>query len=189
MKEDLGIRRHLSNRPSKPATGFLERHRSRQTYLGECKVTQTTRGDMQSSETARTLDEPEAPPSDALTVYFDGSCALCTAEIDYYSSRRGSEVLRFVDVSSEAAQTGPGLERGVAMRRFHVRRPDGALLSGAAAFAAIWEVLPGWRLAGRLARWRPVAILLETGYRAFLPVRPAISRLARVITARERGAR
>ncbi|WP_068109146.1 thiol-disulfide oxidoreductase DCC family protein [Tropicimonas marinistellae] len=142
---------------------------------------------MQSSETARRPDKAATASQDPLVVYFDGSCPLCTAEIKHYASRNGSDALRFVDVSSETAPTGPDLQRDAAMQRFHVRRSDGVLLSGAAAFAEIWSVLPGWRIAGRLARIRPVSVLLEIGYRALLPVRPAISRLARRMTVQEGG--
>jgi predicted DCC family thiol-disulfide oxidoreductase YuxK len=121
----------------------------------------------------------DLPADNALTVYFDGSCPLCTAEITYYASREGGNALRLVDVSDAAADTGTDLDQGAAKRRFHIRRPDGSLLSGAAGFAEVWQTLPGWRPAGRLARLWPIGILLEAGYRLFLPLRPVLSRLAR----------
>jgi predicted DCC family thiol-disulfide oxidoreductase YuxK len=133
---------------------------------------------MTSSDPAGKSDATAKPADKGLIVYFDGSCPLCTAEINYYASRGGGEALHLVDVSSTAADTGPDLDRHDALRRFHVRRPDGSLLSGAAAFSAIWKALPGWRHAGRLAGFRPVTLLLEGGYRLLLPIRPALSRLA-----------
>jgi len=64
------------------------------------------------------------------------------------------------------------------MARFHVQDRDGQLLSGAAAFLALWAALPGWRwlaLAGRLpgAAW-----LMERLYRLFLRWRPMLQRWA-----------
>jgi len=52
-----------------------------------------------------------------------------------------------------------------------VRGADGQLVSGAAAFAAIWRRLPAYAWLGRLASPRPVQWLLEGGYRGFLTVR------------------
>lgn len=117
-----------------------------------------------------------APPDEKTTVFFDGSCPLCRAEIDLY--RRGDPdcALRFVDVSAENAALPDGLARSEAMARFHVLSAEGRLISGAAAFAEVWRRLPGWRPVGRLARLPGVLTALEACYRLFLPLRPTIAR-------------
>lgn len=115
---------------------------------------------------------------DRLTVYFDGSCPLCTAEINHYKRQQGAERLHFVDVSQDGSNPGPDLSPRDAMRRFHVRRSDGALVSGARGFIAIWQVLPRWRWAARLGSIPGMASVMEFGYRNFLPVRPLLSRIA-----------
>lgn len=111
----------------------------------------------------------------ALTVYYDGACPLCRVEIAHYRRQQGADALRFVDVAGPAA-CGPDLSREQALARFHVRDADGRLLSGAAAFVSIWARLPRWRWGARIAALPPVLALLELGYRAFLPIRPALSR-------------
>lgn len=117
------------------------------------------------------------------TVYFDGSCPLCSVEIGHYATREGAERLRFVDVSEPGADPGEGLTRETAMGRFHVRRADGSLLSGAAGFVEVWSKVDGWRWAARVARLPGVTPVLEAAYRMFLPVRPTLSRLARRLGA------
>ena len=113
-----------------------------------------------------------------VVVYFDGSCPLCSREIKHYASCRGGDTIKFVDASVAGADLGPDLQADVAMSRFHVRRQDGTLASGATAFAVIWNTLPGWRWVARIARFKPAGILLEAAYRSFLPARNVLSALA-----------
>ncbi len=64
------------------------------------------------------------------------------------------------------------------MNRFHVRRSDGELVSGARGFMELWGALPKWRWLARVASLPGVMLLLELAYRGFLPLRPTLSRIA-----------
>jgi demethoxyubiquinone hydroxylase (CLK1/Coq7/Cat5 family) len=111
-------------------------------------------------------------PAPTCTVYFDGACPLCQREIAHYRRLPGAEGISWVDASTcDAASLGAGLDRSEALARLHVRRGDGSLVSGAAAFAAIWSRLPAYAFLGRLASWRPVLSTMEAAYVAFLRVR------------------
>lgn len=109
-----------------------------------------------------------------VTVYYDASCPLCRREIALYRGRAEAD---FVDVS-DPRNVPPDLSAEAAMARFHVRSA-GRLLSGAAAFAALWRVTRGLRLLGRVAGLPGVRHGLEVAYRGFLLVRPTIQRGAR----------
>ena len=118
--------------------------------------------------------ETDPPQS---TLYYDGSCPLCRAEIEVYRRSDCSEALAFVDVSEAGASIPSGLSQRRALERFHVRAHNGELLSGAAAFVEVWARLPRWRWAARAAALPGAMAVLEFAYCRFLPVRPAISRL------------
>ena len=113
-----------------------------------------------------------------LTVWHDGSCPLCQREIALMRrlDRRGA--IRFVDVADPAAAAACPLDPAVMLARFHAQE-NGTLLSGAAAFAAMWRVLPMLRPLGLAARNPTVLRLLERLYLRFLRVRPRIQRWLR----------
>ena len=108
-----------------------------------------------------------------LTVYFDGGCPVCTHEIGFYRRRRGADRIRWVNLAQcEDSELGTDLSRERAQARLHARRPDGRLVSGAQAFAALWQALPAFHLIGRVAALPGLVHGLEWGYRGFLRVRP-----------------
>ena len=108
-----------------------------------------------------------------LTVYFDGACPVCAAEIAHYRRQPGAQACQWVDAAACAeAELGPGLTRATALRRFHVRRADGQLVDGMRGFAALWRVLPRTAWLGRLASVGPMPALLDAAYSVFLAVRP-----------------
>ncbi|MDA9976026.1 DUF393 domain-containing protein [Alphaproteobacteria bacterium] len=108
------------------------------------------------------------------TVFFDGSCPLCRAEINIYKNHDATGALRLVDVAAPGAELPECLDREKAIARFHVLSHDQTLLSGSAAFAEVWKQLPGWGWAGRLATLPGINAALELGYRLFLLARPAL---------------
>ncbi len=87
--------------------------------------------------------------------------------------KRGA--IDFLDVSQDDDPSCP-IDRADLLARFHARE-DGEVLSGAAAFAAMWRAIPRLRPLGLLARNRIVMAVLERAYRVFLKVRPALQRL------------
>jgi predicted DCC family thiol-disulfide oxidoreductase YuxK len=108
------------------------------------------------------------------TVYFDGACPLCRAEIAHY--RRMDADADFTDLADGGAPP-PGIDRAAALGRFHLRLEDGRIVSGAAAFAALWRRTPGWRWAGRVGGLPPFVWIGEGLYGLFLPLRPVIARM------------
>lgn len=112
-----------------------------------------------------------------VTVWYDSQCPLCLREIALMRrlDRRGR--IEFVAIDGLGDGACP-VDRAELLARFHARE-DGQLLSGAAAFAAMWRAIPTLRPFGLAARNPIVLALLDRGYRAFLRVRPRLQRWAR----------
>ena len=106
-----------------------------------------------------------------VTVWFDGSCPLCRREIALMRRLDWRKRIAFEDVSG--ADTVCPLDRRAMLERFRAREGDGPLLSGAAAFAAMWRAIPVLRPLGLAARSGIVLRLIERLYLVFLRVRPA----------------
>lgn len=123
-----------------------------------------------------TSEEPQ------LTVMFDGACPLCRREVGVYRDLKPLKPIAWMDVSDEETTLDPcgGKKRSDYLARFHVRRADGTLLSGAAAFVALWLTLPGWRWLGRFGSLPGVTPVLEVCYTGFLRIRPAMQRGVRL---------
>ncbi|MEQ9696031.1 DUF393 domain-containing protein [Shimia sp. SDUM112013] len=122
------------------------------------------------------MSDTTGQSDEKLTVYYDGSCPLCTAEISHYQRLDKQNALHLVDVSSDSFSGEPDLSREAAMARFHVRTEDGRQVSGARGFIELWRVIPQWRPLARLASLPGVALLLEGAYRVFLKLRPLMVR-------------
>jgi predicted DCC family thiol-disulfide oxidoreductase YuxK len=134
-------------------------------------------------------DEQTAAASCAsLTVMFDGACPLCRREVGVYQALSPLQPVAWLDVSQTSLDLAPA-DRARYLARFHVRRQDGQLLSGAAAFVALWRAMPGWRWLGRIGALPGVTPVLELLYRGFLRVRPRLQCLVRKLDAAHLPAR
>lgn len=117
-------------------------------------------------------DDPQPGAPTAATVFYDGGCPICSREISQYRRAVGAERLAFVDAADCPPEAlADGLTRDAALARLHVRLADGSMVSGVAAFAALWRQLPRLAWAGRIAGAPVVLPCLDLGYQMFLKLR------------------
>ena len=126
----------------------------------------------------RTIDINKPIKQNGVTVYFDGSCPICRREINFYRASKGAEAISWVDISQQtSSHCASDLTCEAALKRFHVRRSDGKLLSGAAAFAELWMALPRFSWIGRIVSYPGIRHVADIAYSIFLGIRPLIQRL------------
>jgi predicted DCC family thiol-disulfide oxidoreductase YuxK len=85
-----------------------------------------------------------------LTVYFDGACPICVAEMHNLMRRNVDQLLHFEDIAAPGfTALPPGTSMADLLALLHVRQADGQVLKGVGALRLVYA---GARLRG-LARW------------------------------------
>ena len=111
-----------------------------------------------------------------VTVWYDSDCPLCVREMKLMRRLDKRNAIDFVSIQGA---TGCPIGTNELMQRFHAQEQGEPIVSGAAAFAAMWRAIPVLRPLGLLARFRPVLWILERLYRGFLVIRPWLQRRVR----------
>jgi len=119
----------------------------------------------------------QTPAIPRTKVWFDGACPLCLREIAVMKRLDRKGAIDFVDVSGAGDPSCP-VDQSQLLARFHAEE-NGTVLTGAAAFAAMWRAIPLLRPLGLMAKNRLVLALLDRLYLVFLKVRPRLQKLLR----------
>jgi predicted DCC family thiol-disulfide oxidoreductase YuxK len=112
-----------------------------------------------------------------LTLFYDGACPLCRAEIQFLSRRNQQGLLAFVDINSEHYRPELlGVSCEQALAAMYAQYEDGKLISGVEVFSAAYTRANLKVLAWIFSRksLRPV---LNASYRFFAKNRHAISKI------------
>jgi predicted DCC family thiol-disulfide oxidoreductase YuxK len=112
----------------------------------------------------------------ALTMYYDGKCPLCVAEVEFLQTRNAQGQLAFVDVTHSGFEAnGHNISCEAAMAQIHGRTADGQVLIGVPVFASAYKLANLPVLAWVLSR-RWLQPLLQPAYILFAKHRQAISK-------------
>lgn len=115
-----------------------------------------------------------------LTIYFDGLCRLCSAEINHYRKQSGAEKFRFVDIThSQFSAVHEGVDPFAVHKIMHVKNQAGELKTKVDAFIEIWMNLPRYKKWAAVAKFLPLRFLMDAGYELFAAVRPYLPRKKR----------
>jgi predicted DCC family thiol-disulfide oxidoreductase YuxK len=103
------------------------------------------------------------------TVLFDGGCPLCRREIAHYMRLDSKGRIRWEDIHADREiPARHGLVWEDTMMRLHVVEASGRICTGAHAFAAIWDRLPGYRWLSRVLRAIPGMLgMVDAAYTRF----------------------
>ena len=111
-----------------------------------------------------------------LTLYYDGQCPLCQAEIHFLQSRNSERKLGFVDVTESNFETDAHhISCEAAMAQIHGRLANGQVMVGVPVFARAYQLVQLPVLAWVLSRpW--LQPLLTPAYGLFARHRPTLSK-------------
>ncbi len=111
-----------------------------------------------------------------LTLFYDGQCPLCVAEVEFLQNRAAQDQLAFVDVTQAGFESaGHHISCEAAMAQIHGRTADGQLLIGVPVFANAYRLANLPVLAWLLSR-RWLMPVLQPTYVLFAKHRQAISK-------------
>jgi len=107
----------------------------------------------------------------AFEVFFDGDCPLCCREIAFLRRLdRRRNAIRFTNIAeagfTPSAHGLDELSRADLMARIHGRSSDGEIVEGVEVFRRLYAAV-GFGPLVALTRLRPIAALLDAGYRWF----------------------
>lgn len=114
-----------------------------------------------------------------LTIFYDGSCPVCSREIAHYRVLNRAGRLDFVDISTASFDAAAwGLEQSALMRAMHVQDASGHLYLGVDALRALWLGLPGlrYRRLSQLLGLPGLHLLAVLGYWVFARFRHLLPR-------------
>lgn len=78
-----------------------------------------------------------------LLIFYDGSCSLCAAQMEFYRSTEHGGRLAFVDIGDPAFDPIPyGIPLAAFRYELHAIDGTGTVYRGVDAFRAIWQTLP-----------------------------------------------
>lgn len=112
-----------------------------------------------------------------LTLFYDGACPLCQAEILFLGGRNQAGLLDFVDINSDRynpAALGVSCEQALAA--MYGQYADGVLISGVAVFPEAYR-RAGLPFMAWLFSRKVLQPFLRFGYRFFAKNRHAISQI------------
>jgi predicted DCC family thiol-disulfide oxidoreductase YuxK len=92
-----------------------------------------------------------AKPQFPLRIFYDGSCFVCSSEIEHYGQKDKEGRLLLVDISSpDFNPDSLGIVMSELMYQLHAIDQSGRVYRGVEAFWAIWQAYPASTLYGFL---------------------------------------
>jgi len=110
-------------------------------------------------------------PTYPLEIFYDGSCLVCSKEIEVYRHNNPQGRLKFVDIrAADFSAEDYGKPRDEFLSKLHVLDAQGRFATGVDAFLLIWQAYPSgsrYRLLAGVIGLPGIKLLARWGYAIF----------------------
>lgn len=114
-------------------------------------------------------------PAYPLKIFYDGSCSVCAAEMEFYRRKEHGDRIHFIDISAAEFDPAPyGITLEAFMHEMHAIDQNNHVYRGVEAFRAIWQAFPAstrYGLLGALVTLPGVNSLARLAYWCFARIR------------------
>lgn len=108
-----------------------------------------------------------------LTLFFDGKCSICVAEVDVYRKLDTAKKLAYVDISSPNFDaTLVSIPEDRLNKYFNIQLEDGSFVEGVDSFIEIWKRIPKLKFLAPIASFKPIHFIMHITYIIFAQIRP-----------------
>ena len=112
-----------------------------------------------------------------LTIFYDGGCPLCVAEMQHLYERNGQNKIAFEDIyADDFGERFPHINQQKADRILHGQRADGQIILGLDVTYQAWTLV-GKRHWVAVLRWPIIKHVADAVYLLFARYRNTISKL------------
>ena len=108
-----------------------------------------------------------------LTLFFDGKCSVCVAEVNVYRKLDTEKNLAYVDISSplfDALLVEIPEDR--LNKYFNIQLENGTFVEGVDSFIEIWKRVPRLKFLAPIASFKPIHYMMHISYLIFAEMRP-----------------
>lgn len=109
-----------------------------------------------------------------LTLFYDGNCPLCLAEIHLLKSRNHQQLLAFIDVTENIDEHKHGVSCAAALQSMHGQLADGTIIQGVAVFREAYTRV-GWHTMAWVLSIQSLQPLFDLAYYHFAKHRQRIA--------------
>jgi predicted DCC family thiol-disulfide oxidoreductase YuxK len=110
---------------------------------------------------------------DKLTLFFDGKCSVCVAEVDVYRKLDTDNKLNYVDISSPRFDASlVDIPEDRLNKYFNIQLEDGSFVEGVDSFIEIWKRVPKLKALAKIASFKPIHFVMHLSYLLFAEIRP-----------------
>ena len=107
-----------------------------------------------------------------IKVFFDGGCPVCSREIQFYRRKAAGARIQWINLRLVPESDLPvGYSREALLKRFHIEHSDAGIVSGALAFAYLWQEMFRWGWIVRVVKLPIVRETCDLSYKGFLFLR------------------